>query len=408
MKILEYGWACRDGAFSVEWTNPPLLQANLQFNDNRRELRLTWASGNSSERRESYLLVIRYSHVESITLPHRQSETNHSIALTLRVPPSYEIEPLRQGSFVRRTRVATFYDDFKRQAPFVSKCIRIVCYSQGDLTNFQRMSRVAGLVKLDHFDYERVERKLFSPTVLQRFDGWVAALGQKFWPVAFQCEAILRAGMLDPGELLALRESIEKAANDKGAKFAAEMLQTFRSELRMLPWYTDQSMEKVDTIEDCLTRAARATMFAHEVPPLATNDSPLHVQKVTITPTTMKISGPEPEQSNRVLRKFAANIEAFVRVTFADNDEYSYHFDREVDVPGFVKHAVGNPLRTGIVIAGRRFEFLAYSSSALKEHSVWFVTTFCDSKGKWHSAKSIRDDLGNFEKEKFCKCAPIR
>ncbi|KAG7442133.1 uncharacterized protein BT62DRAFT_1010906 [Guyanagaster necrorhizus] len=37
---------------------------------------------------------------------------------------------------------------------------------------------------------------------------------------------------------------------------------------------------------------------------------------------------------------------------------------------------VGGILKEGFELAGRRFEFLAYSSSALREHSVWFINPF--------------------------------
>lgn len=404
VKAIEFGWACRDGAFSVEWKHPPLDDATLQFNDTRRELRLGWAANSSGER---YFVVIRYGHIETMTLPHRQSETDYSIALTLRVPPSYEIEPpirqpIRPNSVVRRSRRTMLHNDFDGQAPFVSLCVRLVCASSTDLGNFRRMSGVAGLVKPDYYDYLTVERKLFSSSVLGRYKHWVNGLAEQWWPVAFQVESILRSGFIDAKELLSLASDIEKAAAERGVKFAADMLQTFKSELRVLPWYTNQSAEQVNSISQCLVHAARYTIIAQQVPQLAAHDTPLLVQKVTITPTTMKLSGPDAEQSNRVLRRFSDNIDAFIRVTFADNDTYSYHYDREIDVPEFVKLTVGGPLRRGITIAGRKFEFLAYSSSALKEHSVWFVTAFRDANGKLHNAQSIRDELGDFKKEKYC------
>jgi RNA-dependent RNA polymerase len=49
-----------------------------------------------------------------------------------------------------------------------------------------------------------------------------------------------------------------------------------------------------------------------------------------------------------------------------------------------------------------RFQFLAYSSSALREHSVWFVSPFQDPGNTWHTATSwvtadaIRKTLGDF------------
>lgn len=405
VKSLEYGWLCRDGAFSSEWKNPSLLQASLIFNDSRRELRLRSivpGIGGYGETRENSV-VIRYAHIEAITLPHRQSESDFSICFDLRVPPSYEVDIIREaptnGFVPRRNRLHLLHEEFRDQAPYVSLCVRLVCYTPADLRNFRRMSGVAGLVKHQAVDYERVERKLFAPNVLQHYNAWVAKLGETHWPIAFQCEAVLRSGMLDPREFLELAKDIVDLGAKQGSAVTSSVLRALISELRLLPLEDDDP----SSIRKCFTRAVSQTLQESKLAPLAAHDSPLQVQKMIITPTTVKLSGPEPEQSNRVLRRYAENIDAFLRVTFADNDEYSYHYDREVDIPTFVKSAVGTPLKNGIVIAGRKFDFLAYSSSALKEHSVWFVTPFVDeATGTYQTAKTIRDGLGKFEKEKYC------
>lgn len=47
-------------------------------------------------------------------------------------------------------------------------------------------------------------------------------------------------------------------------------------------------------------------------------------------------------------------------------------------------------------MAGRRYEFLAYSNSALKEHSVYFVAPFTDEALGVMTAERIREGLGNF------------
>lgn len=58
---------------------------------------------------------------------------------------------------------------------------------------------------------------------------------------------------------------------------------------------------------------------------------------------------------------------------------------------------VGTRLKEGFEIAGRYFQFLAYSSSALREHAVWYVNPFFDhEKGHWVTAESIRASLGDF------------
>jgi RNA-dependent RNA polymerase len=53
-------------------------------------------------------------------------------------------------------------------------------------------------------------------------------------------------------------------------------------------------------------------------------------------------------------------------------------------------------LRQGFELGGRAFEFLAYSTSALREHSVWFVSPFRDPKKGYVTAETIRSSLGDF------------
>jgi hypothetical protein len=49
-------------------------------------------------------------------------------------------------------------------------------------------------------------------------------------------------------------------------------------------------------------------------------------------------------------------------------------------------------LTDGLQLAGRQYEFLGYSMSGLKEHSVWFVTPFESDTGRMDAAK-IRKKL---------------
>lgn len=55
-----------------------------------------------------------------------------------------------------------------------------------------------------------------------------------------------------------------------------------------------------------------------------------------------------------------------------------------------------NRMKEGIMIAGRLYEFLAYSQSSLREATVWFMTPF-EHDGKTITAERIRISLGNFE-----------
>jgi hypothetical protein len=60
--------------------------------------------------------------------------------------------------------------------------------------------------------------------------------------------------------------------------------------------------------------------------------------------------------------------------SFEDEGSLKYRWDRELDCIAFTRRRVGEFLiDNGLTIAGRKFNFLAYSQSALKEHAVWCV-----------------------------------
>jgi len=72
-----------------------------------------------------------------------------------------------------------------------------------------------------------------------------------------------------------------------------------------------------------------------------------------------------------------------------------------MDGPSFVQQRVGKILQEGFLIGGRQFEFLAYSSSSLRDHAVWFMTPFSTSSGRV-TADLIRENLGIFKKTIRC------
>lgn len=94
---------------------------------------------------------------------------------------------------------------------------------------------------------------------------------------------------------------------------------------------------------------------------------------------------------------YADYQEFFVRVAFRDEDRLQYHWDREVDGATFVHERVGEILRRGFMLAGRKFEFLGYSQSQLRSHSVFAVSPFQHPEKGLVTAETIRREVGIFD-----------
>src|ERR1700748_3359118 len=90
----------------------------------------------------------------------------------------------------------------------------------------------------------------------------------------------------------------------------------------------------------------------------------------------MHCTGPFPERTNRVIRTYPGKEHHFIRVCFMDENKLQFRFDRDVDGPAFTRQRVGTILNQGIQVAGRNFQWVGYSMSALKEHAVWFMEPF--------------------------------
>ena len=134
-----------------------------------------------------------------------------------------------------------------------------------------------------------------------------------------------------------------------------------------------------------------------EVPlPLQLPEFCISLPRILVTPSRVCVTGFEVEMSNRMVRKFVEEMnfsnESFVRVSMGDENGdklYSDDFSRKIEAR--IKHLI----LSGITLNGRRFQFLAFSSSQLKEQSLWMVRP----EHGW-SVDRIRRSMGDFS---MCK-----
>jgi RNA-dependent RNA polymerase len=113
-----------------------------------------------------------------------------------------------------------------------------------------------------------------------------------------------------------------------------------------------------------------------------------------ITPTRHILEGPFPDRSNSVLRRYG-HQECFLRVSFQDENRAKLRRARDPDylVTQLLRTRYRPILLNGCRVAGRKFQFLGYSMSGLKEHSVWFMTPFQDENGGLVDANKIRNQI---------------
>ncbi|KAK1596563.1 RNA-dependent RNA polymerase [Colletotrichum navitas] len=137
----------------------------------------------------------------------------------------------------------------------------------------------------------------------------------------------------------------------------------------------------------------------------ATANHRVRVFKAMVTPTRITLHGPEPEPLNRILRRFPDHTSYFMRVTFCDEDGGDLFFNPRVSYDQIFDR-YRKVLNGGISIAGRVYQFLGFSHSSLRSHSVWFSAPFVDSTGKLQLYANIIKSLGDFDHIRIpAKCA---
>ncbi|WVZ73766.1 hypothetical protein U9M48_022042 [Paspalum notatum var. saurae] len=132
---------------------------------------------------------------------------------------------------------------------------------------------------------------------------------------------------------------------------------------------------------------------------ISLDDGLVYIHRVQVTPAKVYFYGPEINVSNRVVRHFSADIDNFLRISFVDEDCEKL---RSVDLSP--RSGSGNDARrtalynrvlsvlsNGISIGDKHFEFLAFSSSQLRDNSAWM---FASRQGL--TASDIREWMGDF------------
>jgi RNA-dependent RNA polymerase len=403
IRRIEFGWECRDSVFSCEWEkllDPP---GSLGYDEDRREFRIVFGSKSIALRSGQVIWtscgmdgpspVICFSleshpiFEETVTQP--PPDPFHALFGIPQPPPTFA-----------RTRIPSIDLDHERVVAYASLAVRFVCASPSSLEMFRALRRISPLGRQSDEVYHKEYRRLFSPELMARFESWLAQLD---FEVAFQVEKIVRDADADFREALSLREAIGDLVRSKDVKHTVGVLRAFHSALKMSVWADDPN----HVLTLFLAAAEEYVPETKSLADMALEDT-FSCYHVSVTPTAMRFSGPFPERSNRIFRRYPNRHSCFIRVSFEEETRLQLRFDREVDGAAFVKMRYGRILReTGLKIGGRMYRFLAYSQSALKEHSVWFMRSFRDENQVLVDPAFIIDSLGNFDNaadEKLIYC----
>ncbi|KAL8932069.1 MAG: hypothetical protein Q9216_006976, partial [Gyalolechia sp. 2 TL-2023] len=213
--------------------------------------------------------------------------------------------------------------------------------------------------------------------------------------VKFQVQKLAQNGYLPPRVVMTLIDYISLTQTRSGP---ATTVAALRRLFQQLP-YAGPSTKAGDldtrAIVDLLNSNIGRVTEEYEYQSAEKSSSVMTIYKADVTPTGIFLTGPDPESSNRVLRKYADHSDHFLRVTFTDEDGEVFYFDRFKSNRVVFHERFAHILRDGIEVGGRLYEFLGFSHSSLRAQTCWFLAPF-SSLDQYVNADLIISNLGDF------------
>lgn len=200
--------------------------------------------------------------------------------------------------------------------------------------------------------------------------------GELPFGILFQLQALAWRAYLHPGTVYALAKALRvRHQSDRAAGRRPVSVDALKELFRKIDWPTpngDPSHFHISSIMELLR--ATEDEFSNNVALRQGLHSPSQnialIHRAIVTPSRITLHGPELEAQNRILRKFPDHHEYFIRVQFCDENGLDLFFNPKVNLD-LVYNRFKNVLKTGIQIAGRKYDFLGFSHSSLRSHSAW-------------------------------------
>jgi hypothetical protein len=413
-----FGHFCRDGSFLVD--SDTSGNGDIACDLNRRQIRLTVRHGTSNISETMDDMIRLFSATSDLLSPTKcasyvppqiqsviatdPSQTPYLVILDSDTPPIFESQSsifslLGSDEEQSPQRLPSLHDG--RQIPPRCHSLCLTFPSNDESLIFLERCKRLGLSSIQTREDEiRITRDSHSDAMAE-LDRQL--LTMKF-ELGFEVEKAVLNGDLEHFEISSLSSAIDALSSTaRGLPPAAfrsfvVMLQDHRQAPRR-PRRRMRSGGPSTKKPSDLTLAQQlidaTTCYVGETdlnitffPPSPATFEGYHL---IVTPTTRYLEGPIADQSNSILRRFG-NHECFLQVSIQDERRSKLRREPGLNIKNLLKSRFGGLLIDGLRLAGRQYEFLGYSMSGLREHSVWFVTPFESNSGTMDGAK-IREKL---------------
>lgn len=384
IRSVSFGWPCVDDKVSIEWESDPERSWKLIVEDDKHQIVV--------QSNEQLRITINLRSIQNAAADSSQC------VFWIEYPPTFDTDPtplplhsddlfanlFREMVLYERPRIrlSALPDDTYAIIPFL-RVLRLEFEDRYARMEYQKKATELGL-SLDVPTHTYVRRGLFRSEVREAFRGWLKDLP---FVIAFQLEGIMSRRRFNPRELLKMKEWLEYSIKAFGEAPTCRVIRNMESE-------RDGNPNK--PAFEILVSGIQQLRNSRAVKESINTGSIFQCHRVVITPTSTILSGPIREETNRVLRKYITYQSNFIRVEIREEDGLKLRSERELDTSRFLDKHIAKILKEGILVAGRKYEFLGYSTSALRQHSMWFVSPFLLADGTPVNGNSIRRELGDF------------
>ncbi|TLD04595.1 RNA-dependent rna polymerase like protein, partial [Venturia nashicola] len=231
--------------------------------------------------------------------------------------------------------------------------------------------------------------------------------GKLPFSIRFQMDCLARNGYLPPSKVVELLPTVRDVLQDNDKDIVAHCLRSLARSLP-IPGPDSCKLYTIASLEHELLELVDSYDGGAPDNPYELNRKHQHinlVHRVMITPTGVHLLGPDPEPTNRVLRQYSENTDDFIRVLICDEDGGSVRYDPRASQRRVYDQRFRAMLQRPIIIAGKEYDFLGFSHSALRSHSCWFMAPIL-MDGCAFYASLVLKSLGNFEMIRTpAKCA---
>ena len=139
--------------------------------------------------------------------------------------------------------------------------------------------------------------------------------------IKFQLHRLVQNAILPLRAVRQLLAGIDILLTQAGPKICANAIGRLCNQLPLRCLQTDAAEADFPAVMDKL-REIVSRLVEEELHGYDTSDLPdrAYIHRVSFTPSGMFLGGPDPENNNRVLRRYSQNHEFFVRVVFCDEN----------------------------------------------------------------------------------------